>query len=158
MDKKLIDKAQEMYDMMEQRKRDNGDTFYALKDNAPQWMSNVAMEAHGERFPDDYIYEFIVDALAMIADADENADIDDLINEIEPDVYTASLTHWLSSNNYNISYLTEALQEFDIKDGFEALAWAQALAKQEVARDLVSALEKLIEENEGEDEKEEEEE
>jgi len=60
------------------------------------------------------------------------AKVNELIDQIESDVYTSDLTKWLHSHNENVCYLTEALEETDIKDGFQLLAYAQEKVKREV--------------------------
>lgn len=65
----------------------------------------------------------------------ENKISDDLIYEwidSEVDPYTSGLTEWLNSHNENVYYLTQALEEQEIKDGFQALQVAQYKAIDEV--------------------------
>lgn len=83
----------------------------------------------------DSVYEFTMNTLEALADStatDENDLRDSGIESIEADVYTGDLTAWLNQSNYHVYYLTEALEEYDLKDGFAALAMAQQRAKQEV--------------------------
>ena len=53
-------------------KRDNGDTFRKLKDGAPEWLSDLVREAHGDMMPDDYRYGMIEGAIDAIAEGDED--------------------------------------------------------------------------------------
>ncbi len=57
--------------------------------------------------PDDYRYEWTVESLDLINDADEDADLDDLAYEIEADTYTHELTRWLGSRPYRYTYVDQ---------------------------------------------------
>ena len=58
----------------------------------------------------------------------------------EVDVYTCNLTKWLNDNNDNVYYLTEALEEFDEKDGVKVLTLAQYKAIEEHFNNLANIL------------------
>lgn len=87
----------------------------------------------------DYYYEWGYEAIEQITEAiEETKSIEEIKQtleqfefDIEPDPYTSNLTEWLNSNNENVYYLTEALEQ-DIQDGFDLLAEAQRIAKDEV--------------------------
>jgi hypothetical protein len=117
-----------------------GETFRKLKDDAPSWMATVCRKAHddGNLLPDDWRYAFIeqaVDALAAYGDADEAR------SSLEPDIYTHELTGWLHSLNSRVYYLGEALTEYgSFRDGFQLLAAAQMVEKEEVFQQVVNAL------------------
>jgi hypothetical protein len=131
--------------------RDNGEEFVKTKEGRPDWLENLIFTAHDDMLPDDYRYKFIEDALIMIADQDEDADLD--CPEIEADSYTSDLTKWLHSRNDRVCYLTEALETFGIKDGFAALQLAQLREREEVFYSVLNSLRELCEE-EQEDEEE----
>lgn len=142
-------KAKELYDAMEQKERTSGEKYYCLKEGSPEWMRNVIHKAHGDRLPDDNIYEVITtDILPALMDANPDADIDDLrevITQIEPDVYTGELTSWLAKDINNICYLTKALQDDpDLTDGFLALATAQQIFKEEIGNIILEELKKEV--------------
>jgi len=143
----IQEKARQLFQAMELRKRPDGTEYYCLKDGSPGWMREVIRHAHDGRLPDDTIYEVIADVAAVLADSDPDADIDELrdaIAEIEPDVYTYDLTAWLHDDVNNVYYLTEALEEGGIKDGFDLLSRAQYLFKQEIGNALLGALEQGV--------------
>lgn len=58
------------------------------------------------------------------------------------DVYTSDLTEWLHDRNGNVSYLTDALEEHGVKDGFKALQMAQYKAIEELYYNALSIIEK----------------
>ena len=103
-------------------------------------MTTVCRLAHddGRLLPDDWRYAFIeqaVDALAEHEDADEARFC------LEPDMYTSNLTAWLHSLNSRVYYLGEALAEYGpFRDGFQLLAAAQMIEKDEVFQQVVAAL------------------
>jgi hypothetical protein len=141
------DLAQEMSSAFERRKRDNGDTFVALKDDSPQWMTDVCHEAHGDMFPDDWRYSFIEDAVDALA---ENEDQDEARDSIEAEIYTHKLTSWLASRNDRYEYCDQALEEWgtDIGGTFPLLQMGQSWEKEEVFSLVLSALEALADEDE----------
>lgn len=118
----------------------SGEHFRRLKDDAPGWMTTVCRKAHDDAamLPDDHRYEFIeqaVDALAACDDDDAARD------SLEPDIYTSGLTGWLHSRNSRVYYLDEAMREYGpFKDGFQLLAAAQMMEKEEVFQQVLDAL------------------
>ena len=103
----------------------------------------------------DYSYEwlnsFLYDVIDFIGytDFDNFDELNDLIQDKifewvdnEVDVYTSGLTEWLNNNNENVYYLTEVLEENEIKDGFKLLQIAQFKEIDEVFN---SALNLMIE-------------
>ena len=146
----IQDKAAEAAAWFVTDTRDNGDVFIKTKDDRPEWLTDLIHDAHGDKFSDDYRYQFISEALDAIADSGETEDdAQDRIYEIEPDVYTSALTAWLNSRADRVYYLTEALEEMDgMCDGFQLLAWAQNREQMEVAQSVLASLAKLTEEDE----------
>lgn len=69
----------------------------------------------------------ITDAKDISEFRDECKDI-----ELEPDVYTSDLTAWLNEDENNVNYLTDAIKEFGITDGFQAISQAQAMWKYDI--------------------------
>lgn len=125
------------------KKRDDGEEFWLVKDDAPEELKTLIQEAHEDMFPDDYKYQFIREALT---DFSSYEDPDEVIDYIEADPYTTGLTHWLSSNINRVYYLTEAIEQFEPKDGFQALTMAQYEEKREVYSSVQNSLEKNMDE------------
>lgn len=71
--------------------------------------------------------------------------LDQLMGEIEADIYTSDLTSWLNSDNRHVYYMTEAVTELGAKEGFQILSGAQYLWKQEYYHLFNTILEHLIE-------------
>lgn len=91
---------------------------------------------------DDYHYNWLntvfnqllerIDNNENLEDIDFDTLRDDIFSEIEADVYTSDLTKWLASSEYRVYYLTEVLEEFEPKDGFQLLGLAQIREIEEV--------------------------
>lgn len=123
----------------------NGDEFYLLKKDSPQWMLDVIYVVHSETAPDDTIYRFISKCASALAESDEEDELSDVIDGIEPDFETYFLTGWLHAHNNHMGYLTEALEKLgEFKNGFELLVEAQRLQIQEIGYNLAHELEKKV--------------
>ena len=153
MSKTVNELAREALEWFITDTRNNGEKFIKTKEGRPDWLENLIFTAHDDMLPDDYRYKFIEDALIMIADQDEDADLD--CPEIEADIYTSDLTKWLHSRNDRVCYLTEALEEYEIKDGFQALYLAQLCERGEVYYSVLNNLRELYDAQEEEDEEQE---
>lgn len=108
--------ATEVHEQFETRTRDSGESFVTLKEGAPEWMRDLAMEAHGDFLPEDWRYEAIRAAVAHIGDTDAETE-DDLSDESHEfadgnvDVYNADRFRWLASNLNRAGYVDEAVEE-----------------------------------------------
>lgn len=94
--------------------RANGQSFLSLDDTAPPWMVDVFHDAHDDRLPDDWKYQFVYDALGIIEDADEDADLDDMGEAIDSsvDVYTSRLLQWLANHVDSVGYVDDTVKEY----------------------------------------------
>lgn len=111
--------------------RDDGTRFWKTQEGAPDWVNDMVREVYDNFMPDDARDAFIRDALLLMAGAYED-DLYDTVSEVEADVYTSTLTAWLHSSPSRVYYLTEVLEEYEPRDGFEALALAQYSERREV--------------------------
>lgn len=152
MSKTVNELAREALEWFETGTRDNGEEFVKTKNGRPEWLEALILNAHGDMLPDDYRYKFIRDALQYISDQDEDTDLD--CPEIEADIYTSDLTKWLHSRNDRVYYLTEALETFEMRDGFVALQSAQIIEKEEVYWSVLESLRELCKDQEDEEEQE----
>lgn len=102
---------------------------------------------------DDYHFSWLDNYMRAVADEVENTpykpNFDDIHykvrDSIEADVYTSNLTEWLNSKNSRVYYLTEALEEIELKDGFKLLAYAQTREIEEVYQMGFEVIQKYIE-------------
>lgn len=119
-------------------------------DFADKIISNIAVELHLRPQKEFLrtIRDFSDEIYNILDDTEENEiDIEELkerINEIDIDssiyVYTSDLTAWLNEDDNNVNYLTDALEEFNITDGFQALEMAQLLYKESILYELTKQI------------------
>lgn len=139
--------ADQVYAQFEQRTRDNGRKFWVLKDGKPDWMQELCHEAHGDMMPDDWKYEFVLEAVAALSDADDPDDV-----QLEADIYNSDLLQWLASHLERAGYVDEAVdygidsKDFDI---MQCIALGQLREKEEVLSIVRSYLERKADEEEG---------
>ena len=152
--KSIQDLAQELYDRLETRKRDSGETFVTLTDDAPEWMTEVVHAAHGHFLPDDYRYAWIRDAAEHIAQSTD-LDADDLMDEgmwswadESVDIYNSDLLRWVSSNLNRISYCDEGSEGCEDRSLMAMVMQGQAMERRETYGALVEALTALSEASE----------
>jgi len=142
---KLKDKAQFFYEQFATKDR-NGEQIVVFKGTRTNALHDSVMKAHGDRLPDDWIFDKYHSILGTIADYDieRASDLDDKRSEIVDglvDVYTSDLTAWLHSDNRNVYYLEEAQKEYgEAPDGFALLMRAQYMAIDEIFSEVQELL------------------
>lgn len=140
--------AQEVLKQFQTKTRDEGQSFVSLKDDHPEWMQDLCREAHGDMLPDDNRYEMIQEALQAIADSDEDADLSDVMHEIEADFRNADLLAWVSSSLSRAGYVNEAVEQgyADVSnfDLFRTLQAGQIMEKNEVFASIQNSLEERL--------------
>ena len=121
-------------------------SIIVLKREAPEELRDSVRAAHGDRMPDDWIYDkyhSVIDALAgyTVENADDLEENRAEIVDSLVDVYTSNLTAWLNRHNANVYYLTESQEEYGAQtDGFKILMSAQYKAIDEIASEVISYL------------------
>lgn len=147
--KAISNTAQNIYNHFEQMERLNKDVIWKLKSGSPQWMKDLCREAHGDMMPDDWRYEFIVEALGALSD---HRNYDNARESIEPDVYTHDLRKWFASRLDRSSYVDQYREEFGGEGDTDAMiAGGQLVEKWEVFDAVFSAIEKLCEDEDEEE-------
>lgn len=143
----LQDAAKLMLEQFETKRRDSGESFKALKDSAPDWMTDVCRDAHGRKLPDDFVFEVIVDSLNALVDYDDTQEAND---SLEADFGNADLLAWVSSNLSRASYVNDAVQEFGMSESdfdlFKALQMGQLAEKQEIFGEVLDSLTEKLDE------------
>jgi hypothetical protein len=131
-------KYTKMLAAFEQKTRENGSPYYVCNDKSFQ---ELIRKAHCDKMPDDFVYSTIYDVLTAWIDREVQTaeEAENVLFEMEPDIYTSGLTAWLNSNNSRVYYLTEALS-FGCSDGFGLLAAAQKIEIEEIGRELINGL------------------
>jgi hypothetical protein len=141
---RIQDKAAIFRSHLVRKHRENGDSFISAKDDAPEWVSDVCRDCHGDFLPDDWRYSFITDAADLLAECSDPESID-----IEPDVYTSKLTDWLASSVRRVAYCDDYLSEFGAATDnhtISLISGGQYLERREVLDSLIAALERLDDE------------
>lgn len=136
-------KAQEAYGWFETATRPNGDSFVRVKDGAPDWVTDLVYDAHGDFLPDDWRYACIRSALDWLAGSESSIDDANEFADGEVDAYTANRFAWLSSNLSRQAYVDEAVDEFGAPDEFsiaDAVGLGQYMEAQEVYQSVLESL------------------
>jgi hypothetical protein len=137
--------------------RPDGESFTRVKDGAPEWVREAVRDAHGSEFlPDDFRYSFASEAFDAIAEAGEDADLDEVADEFADnvEVYTSGLLDWVGSNLNRTGYVDQAAEDL----GAESVSFAsrlmlgQAVERREVFDATRAAVEAEAEERENEPE------
>ena len=142
-DKRVRALAREAADSFEAKTRKaesitGEETYYVLKDGAPEWVRGLVREA--DALSDEYRYEYITDALESLAAADD-ADLDDLSQYIKPDPYMGALLRWLGSDLARIQYVDDAVAEGGHGEGIiYDTGTGQVAEKQEVFESVLQSL------------------
>lgn len=141
--------AAEWLEKFETVTKGEGDQAYriwVLKDHNKMKgpVYEMVRAAHGDMLPDDYKYEYIVDALERLAEG-----YDDEGDEIEADVYNSALLDWLGSHLERAGYVEDAVKEWGMDsksfDLFTAIGFGQVFEKREVFFIVKAAIEKELE-------------
>lgn len=125
--------------------RPDGSKYWKKTEAAPEWVAELCREAHRSwddlMLPDDYRYQFIVDALDILSEFEDEDDITSAL-ESSVDVYTADLTAWLASSADRLIYCDDAAQEYGApRDTAHLLAMGQYAERREVLDAVRSFLE-----------------
>ena len=148
--------AQAFADAFETSTRDgSSERYYRLKEGSPEWMTDAIHSAHGDRMPDDWIYEHCSHIVDRIAECDDVDSVDSCeIADAIVDIYTNALTAWLASHLDNVSLCDEAISE-GLCDGSEivtTLQRAQYMMLDRMCGELASAIRDAAESDESDDE------
>lgn len=130
--------------------RTDGAEFWKRESIADDWIQELCHTAHGEMLPDDFRYEFIVDALDALS---EEEDEDDARDALPEEIYTHKLIQYMASNAYRIEATEEALHEAiasgDITPGIgTAISRAMCEEQTEVFYSVLSSLQERLDEEE----------
>lgn len=105
--------AEEAYKCFETAQRDGTteeDRYVRIKDGSPEWVTDLAREAHGAMFPDDWRYACIVSALECISESDDPDDARHEWADGEVYVDNGARLAWLASHGARADYCDEAVE------------------------------------------------
>jgi hypothetical protein len=143
----ITKKAEKYVSYFETGTRTDGNESYVyLKDNAPEKLKEAVRKAHGDRWPDDWVYSTFLSLLERITEYDFESveDLQESAYEIvdnEVDIHTGGLTKWLSSDNRNVYYIDEGIERFGASDSYGMLSNAQHCAIDEIMQAVISLFE-----------------
>lgn len=126
-------------------KRDNGETYYYVdlpfEHPLKEFLSRNSAEVCQNVSQLDDWYEVLGNVLDQLdgSNFEDESEAHEAVDDQEPDVYTSDLTEWLNRSNYNVYWLDEALA-VGASDGFNLLAIAQQLAREEIAHNFVDGI------------------
>lgn len=143
----INEKAEQYEEMFISGKRQDGENYVYLSEDASEELKESVRQAHSDRFPNDWIYGTYADLMQKVTNYDltTNDSLDDVRSEIVDDyvdIYTHQLTAWLASDVNNVYYLTEVIEDgnTEVTDGHALLARAQYKAIDEVMTEVVNLL------------------
>lgn len=122
--------------------RENGETFYALADDAPEWVDDAVRDCHDGELPNDWRYTIIADLFEQLL---ENPD-DEYAGAGLVDIYNRDLAQWLAGNLYRDSYCTEVLESgATVTGAFDLIGQAQELAIAMMTATVADAIRENVE-------------
>jgi hypothetical protein len=116
----LTETARALADAFERKTRDNGESFYCLKDGRPDWMQDALHAAHdgGDMMPNDWSYQLasrMADHIAESLEYDSDKDRADIISEgadaLVP-CYNGERLAWLASHLSRAGFVDQAMQDY----------------------------------------------
>ncbi len=139
LEQSLQEKCMEFLEYLELRENEY-ERYWAVSDSASDEFRKMIQEMNEHRMNDNWTMQFIHDSLSAIAESGgREKDI-----FIEPDIYANQLTSWLGSRDDRIHFLTRAIRDFGISDGFLALQKAQFIEKSGILEKVQAFLRRLI--------------
>ena len=145
----VFDLAKLWVDAFETQERPNGEIVVRIKDNAPHdhRLREVVFIVTDRLLPGDIKLEFIAEAIGIIAECGDEAEVLDRLDDIEPDYVTADLLRWLGSSMDRISRVDQAAETSGFTDMISTIQAGQCRERREVVervyRELVAATEAL---------------
>jgi hypothetical protein len=141
--------AREAAGYFETATRDNGESFVKTRDDRPEWLTELILDAHENMMPEDWRYEAISRVLDEIANRElETADdVRDDAHEIADgltEVYNGALIQWLGSNLSRVGYVDEVLAQGIAENTGQLLMLAQSMEYQEIIESVAQSLESRL--------------
>jgi hypothetical protein len=142
----------------ERKERPNGENFYCLKDGTPDWIKEAVHQAHGDLFPNDWIYAQCK-AIAQDMTEYEPEDWMDSVSDwadSNVDIYNSDRAAWLGSHLHFGEAVDEAVEELGHSDQgiYGDIAQGQYKVLEQIAYVLIQAVEDQAEVEEEEEEEE----
>ena len=126
-------------------KRPDGETFVRLKDDSPDWMTDIIRTIHGDMMPDDTKYSMISEVADTLGEYERDS-WDDCAHEICDglvEIYNHGRIKWLESHLTRAYYCDEAQEQGLLahdSDMFTRLGVGQFMEYQEIVYFLMAEL------------------
>jgi|ERR1051326_8938694 hypothetical protein len=119
----------------------DGDGFTRVKDGAPEWVTELVREAHGDMLPDDWRYDCIRAAVDWMAEGNGEDEAGEFADS-QVDVYTSARIAWLGSHAARPGYCDEAADELgsEGQDIIGRIALGQYAEAEEVFHSVMVSL------------------
>lgn len=105
------------------------------KENCPAWARDLIYSSHADNGD-------IWTALAHISDSCEGDDLDEVVEGIEPYIYTVDLLNWLAADIHRYEAVNEVVEEFGWPESglLGAIGYAQVRQKESLCREIYELL------------------
>lgn len=148
----LTQTARALADAFERKTRDNGESFYCLKDGRPEWMQNALFAAHGYGYmlPNDWCYHLarrMAEHIAESLEYDAARDLQEIVIEGAASLVpccNGERLAWLASHLARSAYVDEVVSECGWpKDGgiFEVIGYGIESELRAIGYALADAIE-----------------
>jgi hypothetical protein len=127
--------------------RDDGSTYYTIREGSPEWMTEAVRAAHDDEFPNDWrfrICNFLAQGIAEYETADDAYDNQSIIAEAQDAIYTSDLLAWYAERPSRLDYADQAEEELGRDPGAsigDRLHLGHHYAIEQMAQVLISACE-----------------
>lgn len=143
--RELAARARSFFERGQRANAREDEYYWRMKDKLPIWVHDLTFKAHdnGNILPDDYKYEYIVDALDRLEDGHDPES-----PELEADVYNNDLVRWLGSLVHRADYVDEGVEDYgwDEEGGImRAIAMGQIREREEIFYSVVESLKERLE-------------
>ena len=122
--------------------RDNGSEYWRRNPCAPDWITELCHTAHGDMLPEDYRYQFIVEALDALEEAE---DPDEARDGYEYEHRNYQLALWLASHGHRFSYCDDWARDMCSRNTYDRLAGGHLQERLEVLNLVHGSLEAHLE-------------
>ena len=141
LNRKATDFAQCFERRTERRWRTERLSFWMLRPDAPTELRNLVAVAQGDYFRDSWRYDFIMQALNVIAVVDDPEEV-----ELANTISNLGLLEWFASTPSRAGYVDKAVQEYGLPAGgiMDAILLGQAKEEEEVYQIVLAELRHVV--------------
>ena len=136
----------------EERTREDGSSYWALRSGSPEWLRSAVMLAHEDELPNDSRYELIRSAALALSESSfsDEEEAREALYELAADLSQLSsyeLLQWFAAHLSRLSDCDEALEELGGSGAYGSVSDLLELGHRRAAENVLSVLISEIEEN-----------